>query len=533
MCAPGLAPRNHCASSKSPGYNRLKMKASAGAALALVAIASLRIVSTYTVFNHTIDEPDHLAAGMEMLHTGKYRYEDQHPPLARVFAALGPTLAGETWHAGPDSYLEGYRILGHGRHYERILALGRAGILPFFWIASLVVYLWAFRIGGPAAALGATIIFTTLPPVLAHAGLITTDMALACWTGAAGLAALYWAESPTRCRSLLFGIVIGLACLSKFSALVFLPAAWSAMFLACAWRDGVREALRNAQGRSRALWMVLAACLLVIWAGYGFSFARVEFLDARLPAARFFSGLHSVWQHNRSGHSSYLLGHRSPDGFWYYFPVVLAVKTPLPVFFLLFGALYLVPRPAALPIAFSAGILLCALGSRIDIGIRHILPLYVGISVGCGLAISRVWQTAGNRAGLAKAALGSQLFWHAASGLWQHPQYLAYTNELAGSHPERWIADSDLDWGQDMKRLNEFLVRAGANRVTFSPFNRTYGLAGGPMPFMTPSESEKPAPGWNAVSITMWKVFGFPAWADRIPPQSRIGRSILVWYFPE
>jgi len=77
------------------------MKATAVAALVLVALGPLRIVTAYNVFNHTIDEPDHLAAGMEYLHTGRYRYEDQHPPLARVFAAILPSLAGETFQPGP------------------------------------------------------------------------------------------------------------------------------------------------------------------------------------------------------------------------------------------------------------------------------------------------------------------------------------------------------------------------------------------------------------------------------------------------
>src|SRR5581483_12084904 len=93
-------------------------------AAALVVIGSLRIVSTYTVFNHTIDEPDNLAAGMEYLSTGRFLYEDVHPPLARVFAAVGPFLAGERFHRGPNSFQEGYRILGAGEHYDRILALG-------------------------------------------------------------------------------------------------------------------------------------------------------------------------------------------------------------------------------------------------------------------------------------------------------------------------------------------------------------------------------------------------------------------------
>src|SRR5580704_1147981 len=63
--------------------------------LVLVAVASARIIATYTVFNHTIDEPAHIACGMEWLDKKVYRYEPQHPPLARVMTAIGPYLAGE------------------------------------------------------------------------------------------------------------------------------------------------------------------------------------------------------------------------------------------------------------------------------------------------------------------------------------------------------------------------------------------------------------------------------------------------------
>ena len=88
-----------------------------------------------------MDEPDHLGAGMQYLSTGQYTYEDAHTPLARVFAAVGPFLAGERFHNSPILYRESYRILGAGQHYQRILTLGRIGILPFFWLASVVVFL--------------------------------------------------------------------------------------------------------------------------------------------------------------------------------------------------------------------------------------------------------------------------------------------------------------------------------------------------------------------------------------------------------
>lgn len=493
-------------------------KAALGAIL-LVLIASARIISTYTVFNHTVDEPAHLAAGMEWLSAGKYLYEDQHPPLARVMGALGPYLAGERFHAGPDSYFEGFRVLGRGAHYDRMLTLGRAGILPFFWVASAVVFLWGLRTAGPPAALAGTLLFTTLPPVLAHSGLITTDMAVTAWIGAAALTSLYWVEKPDRRRTVLFGVVLGLACLSKFSALLFLPAAFVAMHRSALWRH------------RRSLAAACAVAFLVIWAGYRFTFARVEYLHLRLPAPRFFTGIAAVWAHNAIGHVSYLLGRRSATGFRYYYPVVLAVKTPLAMLLLALGAASAACRRYARlapALAFCAAILICALVSRINIGVRHVLPIYVGLAViGGGVAAAMLQRRA------ARWILTALLLWHVASGALQHPDYLAYTNEIAGSRPENFVADSDLDWGQDMKRLADRLQRAGATEVTFEPFNKTYAtLAGDPFPRILPVGPDRPSHGWNAVSITGWKIFGVPKWADGMPPQERVGRSILLWRFP-
>jgi hypothetical protein len=503
-------------------------------AILLVAIASARIISTYTVFNHTVDEPAHLAAGMEWLSAGKYFYEDQHPPLARVMGALGPYLAGERFHSGPNSYFEGFRILGRDAHYDRTLALGRAGILPFFWIASAVVFLWGRRTAGPPGALAATLLFTTLPPVLAHSGLITTDMAATAWIGAAALASLYWVERPDRRRTIMLGAALGLACLSKFSALLFLPAALLAMHRTQLWRH--RRNLAAACG----------VALLVIWMGYRFTFAHVEYLHLRLPAPRFFTGLATVWWHNSAGHASYLLGRRSATGFRYYYPVVLAVKTPLAMLLLALGAATAWRRRVlsgqsssgrsssrqsvrlAPALAFCAAILVCALVSRINIGVRHVLPIYVGLAViGGGFAAAMLQHRA------ARWILAVLLVWHVASGALQHPDYLAYTNEIAGSHPENFVADSDLDWGQDMKRLANRLRQAGATEVAFDSFNKTYPtLAGDAFPRILPVNPDGPGTGWTAVSVSAWKVFGVPQWADRMPPQERIGRSILLWHIP-
>jgi len=251
-------------------------------AVALVLLASIRIIATYTVFSHTYDEPAHIACGMEWLDKGVYQWEPQHPPLARVATALGPYLLGTRCQNTPNVGLtsmthEGLAILYYGHHYDLTLELARLGVLPFFWIACLVAYGWGRRYFSPPVAVVAVFLFSFLPPVLAHAGLATTDMALTAFLGAAFLSAVIWVENSSLAHAALFGASTGLAMLSKFSTLAFFPAG---VCLALAWycvteRPQPGGLLSAARKRMPSLGLaVLVACLLM-WAGYRFSFAKV------------------------------------------------------------------------------------------------------------------------------------------------------------------------------------------------------------------------------------------------------------------
>lgn len=499
------------------------------ASVAMTAIGSARIVSTYRIFSHTIDEPAHLAAGMQWLDQHRYDYQDLNPPLARIAGALIPYLAGERSYRAPF-YWEGAMLLGRAAHYDRVLALGRSGILIFFWIGSACVFLWAFRIGGGLAGALATAFFTTTPPILAHSGLITTDMALTAFMAEAAVGSLWWVRQPTAKRSIVLGVSIAGAMLSKFSSLPFLACAWTAMF---AWhsycdrpdRSAINESIR---ARIQPSLYALAVAAIVVWAAYRFSFGRTDFLGPlRVPAPHFWNGLRDVWAQNTQGARAYLLGGISQHGFWYYYPVVLAIKTPLAMLILVFAAAFVAARrrldDAGLPIAFSAGILLFALSSNINIGVRHVLPVYAGLAVACGAAMARSsrWLALG----------GALLAWQVVAGIATHPDYLAYTNELAGSHPEKILVDSDLDWGQDMNRLADFFANAGAKRAAISVLNFSYSVdLGHDLPPFTPVPSDRPAEGWNAVSVSFLELHQSPLWAKTATPLRRVGRTIYVWY---
>ena len=516
-------------------------------AVALVLVASIRIIATYKVFSHTYDEPAHIACGMEWLDKGVYQWEPQHPPLARVATALGPYLLGTRCQNTPNVELtsmthEGLAILYYGHHYDLTLEMARLGVLPFFWIACLVVYWWGRRYFSGSVAVVAVFLFSFLPPVLAHAGLATTDMALTAFLGAAFLTGLIWVERPTPGHAALFGASTGMAMLSKFSTLAFFPAGAG---LALAWyfateRPKLGWLVGAARKRIPSLGLAVLIACLPIWAGYRFSFGKV-------PAPELFQGIQDVMRHNAEGHPGFLLGERSNTGFWYFYPVVIAVKTPIAFLLLLAGGVTLAVRKrqwfrrAGPPLAFSAGIMLVGVFTHINIGVRHILPVYIGFSL-LAAAAAIDWLELGRARKWILIAVAVLVVWLAGSSLLSHPDYLAYFNEFAAGEPENILVDSDLDWGQDLKRLGARLHEAGAQQLRWVPlqvtdFQTEFGLP----PIDTHMDVVNPAPGWSAVSLTvlkqrrlgLWDSYpGVTIWPDRIQPTEKVGKSIWLWYFP-
>jgi hypothetical protein len=560
-----------------------------GALLALlIAVGIARIASTYPVFSQTWDEPAHLAAGMEWLDRGTYRYEPLHPPLARVLVALGPYWDGVRSARYANVWIEGNALLHTRGAYDRNLALARLGVLPFFMLAAVVVFLWSRRLFGPGAALAATALFTTLPPVLAHAGIATTDLAVAATFALATYAATRWLERPTLLRGVGLGTAIGLTLLSKLSALLFLPAAMAAIVVtAFATRTrghGTPRSMENAPSGAR-MWAVRAvylSVLVTIWAGYRFSVgplvsdassaadggtARItattpsvpppssaadRIIDAVghaavYPAPALFRGVGELIAKNRAGHKSYLLGEVRTTGWWYFFPVALAVKTPIPFLLLaavgiaaaLHGATGEDRRRRLMPIAIAAAVLLVCLPSRINIGVRHILPIYPFLAILAGYGVVALWRKRGPggvmSGPLAAVAL---LSWQGVASIRAHPDYLAYFNELAGPHPERILVDSDLDDGQDLKRLADTLRARHITEIALayagSATVRAHGLP--PVRWLEPHQ---PTTGWIAVSLYALKLGSLDrpghddfAWLEGYRPVATVGKSILLYYIP-
>src|SRR5437016_7373799 len=194
----------------------------------LIAIAVERIVSTYWMLNPTMDEPSFISAGFEWLDSHTYAYMPEQPPLSHVTAAIGAKLAGA--HNFPVPY-QAPQILYQSPSYWRTLSSARAGELPFFVLAASMVWLWARGLHGNLAAVLAVLLFTTLPVVLGHAGLATTDIALCAMVLAALYAFVLWLDKPGMKQAALLALAVAGGVLSKFSFLLFFPVSVAVILL--------------------------------------------------------------------------------------------------------------------------------------------------------------------------------------------------------------------------------------------------------------------------------------------------------------
>src|SRR5215469_13460912 len=544
----------------------------------------------WRVYSNTWDEPEHLAAGVELLDRGKYEYDTEHPPLGRVLLALGPYLAGARSFGTPppEGTLEGVDILysgGHAGNYWRYLTLARLGTLPFLPLLLFATWLWARRLfDSQGAALLAVLLLVSVPPVLGHAALASLDVAAA----ATILLALYllerWLASGEGRHAAYFGLASGVAVATKFSAVPFLGLSLLALAI-------VHVALARARGRSgaprwpasgagRKPWQWLAglgvagvAALLVVFlvyaprtpdpAGVAYRFhwavtylTQKPGLDHGLGVAlshlwlpREFqdlvNGMVAVKAHNDTGHLSYLFGQVRLTGWWYFYLVALAVKTPIPL--LIAGPVGLVwlgregwrvrDSWALAPLVLVITMLgFASTFSHINIGIRHILVLYPFFALGGAYVAVRAWRRIRalpqpGAALPAAAALLAVLVWQL-SPLWRaYPDYLPYFNE-AVTHPERVLVDSDLDWGQDLHRLEQRAAELHIPHLSLA-YRGTANLSYEPLPPLFILPPRHPVTGWVAVSeLARTRNPSDYAWLNPYQPVERIGKTIDLYYIP-
>jgi hypothetical protein len=556
---------------------------SLAAAALLALLACALCISTYPIFGNFWDEPEHIAAGLVLIDRGEYLYDNQHPPLARLAAAIGPYLAGARIHGEPlpIGEAEGRDLLYNSPvSYNTILTLARLGMLPFLLLLLAASWLWVRRWYGAPAALLTLLFLVSTPVILGHAAVVALDVPVTAMTMLTLYLLLRWFESPSVGAGLKVGLAAGLAAATKMSAVPFIGvSALSLIALRLLWLrrtplgwQSPRRGAPLAWRLPRRLGTAALALLLTGVVMLGIYGPRLVYLTtpdlAPSPALDFLAGHHGVlhdlayrfaarvplplgflmvptnflgvqW-HNEHGHLSFLLGRTDLDGWWYFYPVALAVKTPLPLLVLGLSGLGLLAwrgwrehdiYTIAPPACFVSILVFCCLYSHINIGVRHVLIAYPLLAIGAGYALGRAWRRW--QALLAHAAIAGLLLWQLAVLAFAWPDYLAYFNPLAGAHPERILVDSDLDWGgQDLRRLEHVLAARGVQQLWLG-YKGTADLTREPLPAYTLLKPDQPVRGWVAITmLTLQENQAGYGWLLRYQPVQRVGKSFNLYYIP-
>jgi hypothetical protein len=211
----------------------------------------------------------------------------------------------------------------------------------------------------------------------------------------------------------------------------------------------------------------------------------------------------------------------SNDGWWFYFPVALWFKSTLALLAAFaFGAYVLVRQRTAslVPLVAAAAILIVAMLSRISIGVRHVLPLYPLLAIVAAYGVVSLKRPA------AIAVIVAQL----AAFVIAHPDHLAYFNVTAGRKPSRILLDSNLDWGQDLLRLEHVTARRDIETMHIALFTSA-DLAKHRLPRLLPLRPAQPVRGWVAISEMQLKMRPGYSWLNAHTPVERVGQSILLY----
>ena len=509
-------------------------------AVACLALFAIRAASSLRDDSATWDETHYFGIGAYLLEHGRWDVSGSilHPPVSYYLHGIPLLLAGlDTSVFEPTSdFLErgrtnterGQALLASAANRgDRLLIASRLMMVAVGVLLGGFVYAWSQALYGPRSAMLAVFLYAFCPNLLAHARLITPDISVTAFSFVAVYLLWRFLREDRLRHALTGGLFLGLALASKFSGALLVPVAGVLMLLWRATRGPVDL---------RGCVAFFAIGLAVLWLAYG------------MQIEPYLAGIAYQQAHARFGNASFLMGAHSTEGWWYYFLVALAIKIPLATLALLFAALIRFARRARrgawVDEAFLLLPALAVLGffsvNHQSIGLRYVLPILPFLFVMAGeVARAAVGRTAATGFVLAMVA------WLGVASASIHPHYLAYFNEAIGGprNGYRHLVDSNLDWGQDLKRLKRFMDERGIAELALSYFGTDaparHGIAYRWLPsyvLANPDPEGRIAPlkGWVAVSATNLQGVYFPdptlfEGLARREPDATIGYSIFVY----
>lgn len=473
-------------------------------AVILVAIAFLSIGSVRRD-SATSDEPAHIVNGVIRLSERWPGFFREQPPLMNSISAVAIVLSGyrveQEWK-GRNHWSVGQRFLytsGYDAH--RLLFLARVPTLVLFVGLILVMYVFVLRQTGSVWwALASATLTGFCPNLMAHGRLATVDLALTFFSFAATVSLLSLTKRPSTATAILFGLSTAAAAMSKVSGLVLIPYFAAVVGGAFLFRR-ISEPRRFLGSLCIAILTAVVFFEAVSLAETGEAFRREEYPNTPLlliPFAEYASNVRTIsnWFDKGHGHPQFLLGEFSRDGWPHYYFVTLLLKTPIPAIILFIGSVAVAvwKRSFILTslLAFIVIFLAVAASGHLALGVRYVLPVYA-----FGYAAAAVALASVHLRRPVVVIIGLLIGWHVLENLRTYPSYISYFNQLIGSHrnADRYLIDSNLDWGQDLRRLDRWLRERNVEEVVVHYFGGgapqfdvsarvigSYGAGGRPLP---------------------------------------------------
>jgi len=477
--------------------------------------------------SQTWDEANHIYTGYRSWTHGDFGLNPEHPPLLKLLVTTPllwwsprtPELEGRYFKE--DAFLGGKEFL-YRNDADKILFQTRTVAATLTLLMAVLVFLGTKEMFGTGAAFIALIILVFDPNLLAHGALITTDIGLSCFMFLSIIAFYRFVKSPTPVRLILVGLSVGLALAVKHTGLLVLPIL--VLLTIC-------EVIRYKSGsgdvalRGLKLFGSVALIILIgwamLWSFYRFRYqSRPDGLQMNPPLLEYAKGLehHEAWPITTMArwhilpesylyglvdvrltaiyYTSYVLGKVYAHGVWFYFPIAFLIKSTVGFLMLLVLSLGAIVarrfkrgREIVFLIVPTAFYLIVALTVGMNIGVRHILVVYLFLSVLMGGAAwalinqSRKWIY----------VIALCLLLHGLSSLRTFPNYIAYANEFWGgpSKTYKYLTDSNSDWGQQLKSIKQYIDQHGIKDCWFVYFAagvaepEYYGIPCKPMPTVT------------------------------------------------
>lgn len=560
----------------------------------LVLISCFILQSLYLIRTTSTvsDEVAHIVAGYSYLKFDDFRLNSEHPPFAKQLGALpliGMSLkfpdnssawqSAEQWTLGRDF------LFSSGNPAETIIIRSRIAMLSLGILLGLLIFLASFDFFGIKAAFFSLGLFAFFPDLIAHSGLVATDFPAAVFF----FATFYFLIRYQRTEQIKWvaasGIAAGLAIISKFSMILILPLFYGFALLTVFIQEGKKTPISihlawiilafafavthklsilifafplaflllaryfphpghiytPASKNAVSILFILLTCVFVVIAIDYFEFSY--WFEKFRPFKRFFRGWEIFRGHSISReHLGYLLGEWSTKGWWYYYLAGMLVKIPIPILLSGFiGGVYLCRTKQiswqqkwlfAIPPLFFLAI--ASFVNSVNIGVRHVLPIFPFLVVLAGGAVPCFDRS---RIRFISSLISLIIvLWTAREAKAAFPNYLSYFNQFAllFGGGDKILSDSNISWGQDIKRLKKDLDHHRDGKIYFiSLFNSPEELRYYDISFEEGSQplAEK-RQGTYIMSIHDYHLFLRDSafqWLSEIKPARKVGDSLLVF----